>query len=167
MKKIVISLGIIATMMIAFTTAYAYNQNTGYVLGPEAYSGQTTTGSVYSLKSAYAPVTGAETAVYYTNLGYLRSGVCVSSNSRELDITLMEDDATNDDDEVKLYRGTFNGLTLKSIVYRGYATTSSSGNIESASDDTAEFYIKMKLDYITGDKTTTNGPMFSYDIRLD
>ena len=75
-----------------FTIAYAYNQNTGYVLGLEVYSGQTTTGSVYSLKSAYAPVTGAETA---------------------------------------------------------------------------EFYIKMKLDYITGDKTTTNGPMFSYDIRVD
>ena len=167
MKKIVISLGIIATIMIAFTTAYAYNQNTGYVLGPEAYSGQTTTGSVYALKSAYAPVTGAETAVYFKNLGTLRDGVAVANNSRKMYISLMEDDMSpNADDEVRQYLGYFEGLQLTKIEALG-VIPGAEGNIESASDDTAELYIKMTLSHVSGDKTTTNGPMFYYDIRLN
>ena len=170
MKKITLCLGIFALITFLTSTVYAYNQNSGYHSSPEAYAGQTKYGPKYSLSSAYAPITGAETAVYFKSLGTLRDTVCVrdTTGQRYMNIYLLEDDVVpNEDEKVKFYQGSFEDWQLSSIVYKGYGATSSSGNIESSSDATGEFYISMYLSYMSGDKTTTNGTMFSYDIRVD
>lgn len=171
MKKSVFLVGFLIVSMFLSSKVYAYNQNSGYHAGPEAYAdGKYYTSSVYSLSSANAPITGSETAVYFKSLGWLRKDVCVAdyNDERELTIYLMEQDSWPDsDDSVKKYVGSFYGWNLQSIKYKGYANSSSNGNLESAGDQTGEFYIKHKMNYLTGDKTTTNGELYYFDIRVD
>lgn len=167
MKKIVICLGIFAMLLLVTSNVYAYNQVTGWQKGPEAIAGQKTSGKMFYLTSKSAPLKGSESYVFFDKLGYLREGVAKPITGREIIIYLMEDDADpNADDFVKRYIGTFKGLDLDTIKL-DEEYTAGLGNIDSANDATGELYITAALDKITGDKTTTNGAVFDYEIRVD
>lgn len=142
----------------------AFNSNSGYREGPGAYAGAWSQGETFALKTAYTPVTGTEVSTYFKNYGWLRDGVCVESNTRELTVELWEEDYLNDDDHVKTYRGSFQRRQLTEIHALPVVM---SGNIEADNDPTAELYIKLHISYVQGDKTTTNGGLFMYDIRVD
>lgn len=165
MKKLLYCLGLLAVFSMFIPTAYAYYQHSGYKNSAEIVTGKTYTTSTYNLYVSSKPVTARKVGVTFYYFGWLREGVAVASNSRNLNATLMEEDATNSDDYVKYYVGTFNGRNLKEVHIDHYATVSEDTNIEDASDDRAELYMKYSVTKISGDTTGSNGTLFSYDFR--
>lgn len=169
MKKFAMFVCLFSLTIFLSTNVYAYNQNSGKVKGPEALADNKYHDSpVYALSSAFAPLTGEEVGVIFSSPGWLRNGVCVPSNNRELLIYLMEEDQwPNEDDKVKKYVGTFEGLQLKEIDYINFADPSSNGNIEAYGDKQGEFYLTQYMSQVSGDKTTTNGELYYFDIRVN
>lgn len=164
MKKLVIILGIISAVLLTTTTVLAYNQNSGYFAGPHAQVYETHESSTYALSSAKAPVTGAECEVWFKSFGWLHDTM-QSWNNRHATVILMEEDAPgNADDPVKKYTVDFEGLHVSNIYYSGIINE---GNIDSASDATAELYLTLSLDYISGDSAEDNNEIFYSDIRVN
>lgn len=81
-------------------------------------------------------------------------------------IKLMEYDPQNSDDEVKVYKGSFSGRTLKSITY---SSTTTPGNIEAAGNHICELYIKYKVDLVSGDpmEKYIYGGLFDYKVGIN
>lgn len=164
MKKMVFCLGILALVSMLMPTAYAYYQHSGYKNSAEIVTGKTYTTSTYNLYTTSAPVIAKNVGVTFYYFGNLREGVSVANNNRKLHGTLYEDDALNSDDTVKYYLGSFSGLYLSGVVIDGYANSETTA-IEADSDDRAELYLKYSVDKISGDTSSSNGTLFSYDFR--
>lgn len=160
-----ITLLALVTMFVGTISVSSMNY-TGYYKGPDAYSGQWKSSDVYSLNtSTYASVRGDRTHLEVIELGWLRKGVCVEDNNRHISINMYEDDvAPNEDEYVKYYRGDFEGLNLVDV-YRCDIKTS--GNIDSATDNTVELYIDMYLFPSNGDKSSTNGELFYFRFGVE
>ena len=165
MKKIVIVLGIISAFLLTTTTVLAYNQHTGYFIGPEAQINQTHESAVYSLSSAKAPITGAECEVWYNSFGWLHDNM-VSWDDRTATVMLMEQDGSfgGGDDQVKQYTVEFTGLHMDNVFV---ADTINEGNIESSGDAKAELYLTLRLHTTSGDSEDSNGAIFYSDIRVN
>lgn len=165
MKKLIVSLGILAIISSFSSFAYAENSSTGTKHSEEIIAGATIDTPTYSLKSAKAPVKGTEASVIFSNTGDLRSNVCVKTNDRKITITLYEDDAEpNADDKVKQYVAGFEGYHMKNEYDKKVIN---SGNIDSADDDTAELYLQTLLQFVQGDKRSSNGTMYNYNILVE
>ena len=165
-KKIMLSIFALSIMIVgvAGVSALTYSAN---LKGPEVYSGATVQSGTTSITTpTYTSVRGDRTYFYITTFVWLRSTVCVPNNSRKVYIRMYEDDVyPNADDLVKTYRFGFDGLQMKNAVES--ITTNTSGNIDSAGDPTAELYIKVSLDAVSGDTSATNGELFYYQFAVD
>lgn len=168
MKKLMLVLGACALLSIFSTNVYAYYSHSGYHTSPEVYANKWTPESertIFSLTSASAPVKGSEVSTMFKREGKLRSTSVTAHKGRKMTIMVCEDDkAPNEDEEIRSYEVEINEYQMPST----YKITSlEDGNIESASDKTAELYVKVYLQKFPGDTENSNGTMFDYDIRLD
>lgn len=89
----------------------------------------------------------------------------MADSNRQITVKLMEDDqAPNEDEVVKTYKGKFAGYTLTELT--PYSTTTA-GNIDSAGDTTAELFINLNISATSGDSIyVSNGSIFDFQITV-
>lgn len=161
MKKFFISTFFsLAMLFIASTTVYA-GSCTNVLNGPSIKAATYYNGTAYSLASDYATATGARAKTYFYNL-YSLSNEFVAWDSRIATLRLMEADGLfNENDEVKIYRGTFTGRAMTGIVL--YSTTMS-GNIEGSGDHISELYLRSYFSKHSSDPSTASRGFFDYQL---
>jgi len=166
MKKIKTNLGIIGLsaflMFFGITKVNAYNYSTGWLNGPSLTPGFTTATSVYDIRGNRGGIKAEDVRVYLTDIKELPTNY-ISSNDRNMWITVFEDDQyPNEDEQVSLYKWSFKNRTLSSAV----VVHTESGNLDSADDDTVEIYLHFLMTKITGDPSTPTGKFFNYKINV-
>ena len=165
-KKIIVSLLLVGACLALIPSVFArdYSQT---AIGPEAYSGKTTTSDVLTVTTSnYNYVRGDRTYFIRTTAkGWLRDGVCMADSSRTGTINMYEDDIyPNSDELVKTYKLSFNGRELNSITFSNNPTE---GAIDSGDDPTVELYHTLYISPIAGDSAATNGELYNYQYAVD
>lgn len=167
-NKKILTNGLMSISAIALFLGAAITVNAGTIYGktgPEAYAGKVTKSAVYKMISDFDNVTVGRVNVTFNNRGSLRKGVCVEDNTRTIVVELMDEDGIGGggDDLLKKYTWSFNGLQMTSVTIAGY---NENQLVDAKNDNTAELYLRQTLDYRKGDKQTTNGPMYTFDLTV-
>lgn len=165
MKK---TLGIFVAILTTFFGVRVACADTysSVLVGPDAYSGQTTQSGITELtSSAYSSVTASRSYFWIVSEGWLRESVCVSDSSRKATVKMYEDDVyPNADDLLKTYVFSFSGRQLVSA--NATITTNNINNADSAGDPTVELYITNYVSPISGDRSGSNGALFTYQFSV-
>ncbi len=148
-----------APKVSAFTSSSGKKWNPNITLNTPAYS------PTYSLKTKYTTITGPHCYVYFSDRTDLPS-YFASTNDRIMHISLYEEDAGNNaDDLVKLYTYKFKGRLMDGVTWE----LKDPGNIDSSGDQYGELYLQFMLydhvDDTAGDRGT--GSFFKYEIAVD
>lgn len=166
-KKIFAILSVIFTSFAIFatsinTSAVEYNEMTGYLLSPAFKLNQWSYGPAYKLTSAYMPLTGGRTGVFYNNLGYLESGY--AATTRYLNVVLGIREGTKET-MVKHYTVTIKNrkvtdIVVESVDVAGKISSTQSGNLFIAG------YLP-KVNGIEGDYQGKGTNLFYYNIVVE
>lgn len=129
---------------------------------PQGYA--TNSGNVVNLYTSYSACKGVNTAVYFGSFGSLPNWYVPDSNT-VVHGYLMEDDppASEPDETVKHYYGTFTGRTLTNFYL---AATITSGNIDSEGDQKCELYMDFSISGFNGGTPIPQG-LFYYSICMN
>ena len=162
MKKIIcmILIGVVCLFISDNVSATCTSKITGQKLKAQVKF----TGSSYQLMSAQNTATGENAKIYLYDFSALSTSF-VAWNQRYLYISLMEEDIIfNENDEVKRYKGSFNGLLLVDVTR---TDTLIEGNIEDVNDSISELYITAFLKKHQNDSTSASSKIFNYVLCQD
>lgn len=162
------TLGIMIVVFTAFLGIKVASADTytEVLVGPDVYSGQTTQSRVTNLTSSvYSTIKGSRTYFWIVNAGWLRSNVCVADSSREAIVKMYEDDVyPNADDLLKTYTFSFNGRQL--VAANANVVTNNPNNADSSGDPTVELFLTNYISPISGDRSDSNGELFTYQFSV-
>ena len=163
MKKTIIVAMLVGVLTLVGTTKVSAGSCTSIIGGMNYYTnGYYMVGSTYSLASSYATATRERAGTYFYNYYSITPGLSTDYN-RILDIRLMESDFLGNDDEVKVYTGTFksDGRTLTKVER---TDTKADAEIESTGDNVSELYLKATLGKSSGDSLGMSRSVFDYQL---
>ncbi len=125
------------------------------------YNGSYSNDTVHDYDTTASSCLATNTAVYFSN------GAFLPAVNFDLIAYLMEDDVyPNEDEYVKKYKGHNNGYTLISWTF---VTIMDNGNLDSAGDQTCEFYLKVGLSEPLANNNVEhfNSDLFRYSVCLN
>ena len=144
-------------------SAYIIEANAHY--GPDGYTNSwaSTRDDVSDMTASKSPVTPSDVGFYWkpTTARALPASF-VSSNSRSLQIYLMERDTLSDDDYVKYYVGKFAGKYVSSITFSHEATDE---DLEAGKG--VELFIKQYVSRVNGDGGSYYTSLFGYYCSIE
>ena len=164
MKKSISVLLIMVMLLVGIQNVGA-RKYTNVLVGPDVFSGRKVTSAIERISSVdYNTIVGRRTYFYGVVLGNLRESVC-KVGPRTATFELFEDDVhPNEDELVKIYKGSFDGLQLQSIVLD---RLNADHNIDSSGDPEVELYHTTFVSEVSGDRGDTNGPLITYQYAVD